>query len=227
MSPSGRFLGSLYDAGHSNVALVEWSFDDPHDGTVDKDKLTRYGNTNQTEWNAWHADDPEICCNGVCVGIGATHPRWSRNSDKWYILDLGWRHRFAGCGRNQILVNWQDSISINVSRNNRSCSELEGEGCANFVKDEFEQNYAGDFLVQSPIDDVNEDLRQYLDVSYARRQSNMNPFVKGAQNSASAAVRICNARGETVKAASLPAGVYFIQMFEARRVFTKRIVVKK
>jgi hypothetical protein len=156
ISPSGNLFAWTVDAGHAGLLYRTWDSRQTCDGTVIWE-----------DYNAWavNAATMATTCTGfgqtVTVGIGFEGNRWSANSDKWLCLGLGFppEGRFAKCGKNQVLVNWQDKKTIMVSFNPRASCKSSPELCDKHSTDPRLYNEAGDFWVTGPDAEINADLR--------------------------------------------------------------------
>jgi len=182
VSPSGQWLMYLSDGTHAYMVIRNWDKTNPDDPKM---PFSAYPQINGWAVNssafkthcAWYEYANGI---DISLGFGMDCNRWSSNSDKWLCLHMGWLESQSGsgrdgiCGANQVLVNWQDSIAVNVSKNPRACAD-NGVFAPTCDKDspasEFRRNDAGDFIVTAPIADVNQDLRQYLTNNLERRMT--------------------------------------------------------
>jgi hypothetical protein len=109
------------------------------------------------------------------VGLGASGGgnRFSANSDKWISSDIGVGifARYQSCSGNQILINYIDKKTINVSRNPRSCLDSSyNRNCSFAVNGRWTYNEAGDFFVTAPREDILPELQRYVEISAGRER---------------------------------------------------------
>jgi len=104
ISPSGQMTAG-YMGGHDHCG-INWGVGTSHQACYDV--VTDLTLANQNSWAA-----PEQ------VGIDAEHIKWARNSDKWVLQEVGWFGHAAqlSLGSNQVVGNWVDQVSINISKN--------------------------------------------------------------------------------------------------------------
>lgn len=157
VSPSGLKVSWQTDAGHTRRDWSPWGMNDSG------------GSFNYRDWNDWSVDGSFACTHNslwtetVGLGIVEKGNRWSRNSDKWLVLQMGWwpEGRFAKNGSNLVIVNYVDSVSLNVTRYPRFASDrypIPGD-CPTTQSAERYQVHHGDFWLRAPLDDVHEPLR--------------------------------------------------------------------
>jgi hypothetical protein len=101
------------------------------------------------EVKQWTGQDP---------GRGGELIRWSANSDKWFLQQVGWYgHAMeVAWGSNQLLLNWSDGEAIITSANPRNNKED--------INSIFYCNTAGDFWVQGPEGKLETAEGQWADV---------------------------------------------------------------
>lgn len=160
LSPSGLWRLNYNNAGHTDLTFVHWDTDEKQAFNI-------------PDYNAWSVTRKmAIDCKGLDITIGGGHndaPRFSANSDKWIVTGRGWPGkpnfgRYSSCSRNQVLINWVDRIAVPTTRHFRSCES--DDYCSNSeVSDSTHDLESGHFWVKAPIEDINEDLRQYVDGS--------------------------------------------------------------
>jgi hypothetical protein len=169
-SPSGKCI--CYASGGSHIYMIVKDWDkykssDPMD----------IGMNSYPDINNWAVNSSSLAThcvwsdvNGgidVSLGLGTDCNRWSCNSDKWLCFFMGWPEgdgasgRYAFCGSNQVLINWQDHVAVNASKNARACAPAEmSSGCDKDAGPAaYHRNDAGDFYVSGPSEDINADLR--------------------------------------------------------------------
>jgi hypothetical protein len=92
VSPTGTYVMTMGTLNHDALSFSTWS------GT----SLGTIGLNTMSNWG------------GGFFGLGTGGGnRWSCNSDKWICIAAGWHGRDGA--NNTVLVNWQDSIALNVT----------------------------------------------------------------------------------------------------------------
>ncbi|MBD3321360.1 MAG: hypothetical protein GF350_09730, partial [Chitinivibrionales bacterium] len=161
MAPSGNYFSYWTDSWHSQ----------PQIHTLNSDFSTsKEIQMAPADYNGWATNSPfDITCgsqSGITIGTGGEEPNWSCNSDQWVCYQFGWppESRFLRCGSNTTLINWQQERAIMVSKDHRGkCIwDVDGQQCDSHSQQPRLSNEAGDFWCATP-DEVNEDLRQYVD----------------------------------------------------------------
>jgi len=104
ISPSGQ-LTAAYSGGHDRC-YINWGVGTSHVACFDP-----VATLSLADQNSWAAPEE--------VGIDAEYIKWARNSDKWVLQRVGWIGHGAeiNLGSNQVVGNWVDQVSINISKN--------------------------------------------------------------------------------------------------------------
>jgi hypothetical protein len=171
IAPSGNYYIGTTDAAHVHIQLYR------HQDLIDSVKDS-YKTISTQDYNAWcvNCEGISYICGDqtITVGSGFQGNRMSVNSDEWICIGLGHKAgggRFGDCGSNQVLCNWKREKTIMVSFNPLSCPNAEdAQQCSPHVDNQTKTNAAGTFWVSGPAEEINEDLRQYVDVT-----GNSNP----------------------------------------------------
>jgi len=106
---------------------------------------------------------------GEYIGQGAELIRWSANSDKWVMQKIGnYKDGHAGYNNqssNQVVVNFVDSVAINISKNPVPPHNLPDDPEFAPFGTVFYNNDAGDLWVDDPVN--NADKNKYEDLKGA------------------------------------------------------------
>jgi hypothetical protein len=170
LSPSGTYLLDFGSGAHTVYDMQTWG----NTGHCSNDLPS------VSSYNAWCVNCAgwDTCTKDASgatvdpfyytVGAGASgnQNRFSVNSDKWFCSDIGMGNmgRYQPCSGNQILINWVDHKTINVSRNPRSCLNASDPQCKQNVPNRWSFNEGGSFIVTAPATDILPELRNYLAV---------------------------------------------------------------
>ena len=102
VSCGGNFLAHYYGGQHSDMFCSKW-----HPGFVEGYDINWIPDV-----EGWLGEKITLPNNG-----GADLIRWSVNSEKWVLRQIGWCGQATPLtyGSNQIAVNWKDNQAINVS----------------------------------------------------------------------------------------------------------------
>jgi hypothetical protein len=172
LSPSGSYLLDFGSGAHTVYDMQTWG----NTGGQCSNDLPSVANYNAWCVNcaAWDTCDKDNNGGAIdpfyyTVGAGASgdQNRFSVNSDKWFCSDIGNGNmgRYQMCSGNQVLINWVDHKTINVSRNPRSCLGSPNDPqCRVNVPNRWIANEGGSFLVTAPADDIIPALRPYVGV---------------------------------------------------------------
>jgi hypothetical protein len=162
VSPSGTMKSFQLNSAHSERLWWTW------DGVMPRDS----GAFNRLEWNRWSVDKLLGCIYTVgdvtwqeYVGDGIVEQcnRWCRNSEEWMVLPMGWAYkgRYSKNNSNLVLVNFRDSLSLNVTRYPRFVSAQYpiAENCT-YAGTVVKRVGHGDFWLQAPLESVYAPLRE-------------------------------------------------------------------
>jgi hypothetical protein len=163
MGPSGTIISSGGGSGHTQryVRSVDTTTGVETDITqfTSEDYDSRKWCTDPE--NYWLRLIGENTYDTVFVGGGYNESvcRFTVNSDEWNCLMIGWEGRFCNAGCNNVVINWKDSLSLNVSKIT-PCRKQDGvyifkgtEGCDNTSIN------AMAFWLGSPTEEIIEPLR--------------------------------------------------------------------
>ena len=113
ISPSGTIVGHYMGGNHIEMWMTDVNTCKPlNPGTTANPygcvylKKDANGGDNLETWAA------------ESLGNGCEHIKWSRNSDKWVMQDVGWwghAERIAW-GANQVVMNWKDKVALNITK---------------------------------------------------------------------------------------------------------------
>jgi hypothetical protein len=126
---SGHYSASYYGVGHNFIDLHYLKMQPGH-----SEHFARITVEEAAEWAGKGS-----------VGKGAEWIRWSCNSDKWVLQQIGWKghaNRLDVSGSNAVYINWVDEDAIMVTENPKNNDE--GQNSISHC------NTAGDFWVQPP-----------------------------------------------------------------------------
>jgi len=157
ISPSGKHVVFLTDAGHVGLRWHNWDGSATPNGGMDSKSLS--------------------CIGFSCSGMGGMdRNRWSCNSDKWLCLCVGWvpGGRFGKNGSNQVLYNWIDKKGICSSQSKSSSVQVDAGdfwvSSLDDVNENLKQYVAGR---DTWIDYYNESG------AVGTKQSSVSPFISG------------------------------------------------
>jgi hypothetical protein len=172
ISPSGLLVGHQTNAAHNERKWNTWGGDETEEKAY-----------NYKQWNSW-SPVTELACNlteekkidGVWVtipwvenlgyGVIETGNRWSRNSDDWMVLQIGWapEGRSGQNNSNLCIVNFKEFRSLNVTGYGRFVGGDYKEDdfgpypCAHTAAEARVTH--GDFWLQSPLSAVYAPLQE-------------------------------------------------------------------
>jgi hypothetical protein len=129
MGASGHYSASYYGVGHDFIDLYHWDFTEGHSEKIRRITVSEAADLAGVD----------------TVGTGAEWIRWSCNSDKWVLQQIGWKghaNRLDKSGSNAVYINWVDDEAIMLTDN--PSNDDEGENSISYC------NTAGDFRVTPP-----------------------------------------------------------------------------
>ncbi len=223
MGASGLYSASYYGVGHDFIDLYYWDFSEGH-----SEKIKRITVSEAADFA------------GVdTVGDGAEWIRWSCNSDKWVLQQIGWKghaNKLDKSGSNAVYINWVDEEAIMLTDNPSNTDENAISYC----------NTAGDFWVKPPLGKEGHIQRRdgsWVAVEHASRtngralKTNASPTatfscafaggaleISGIERFSSAAVTVCDLQGRTIfeqnvagdvvrlDAVRIPAGAFLVHI---------------
>ena len=228
LSPSGSYLLDFGSGAHTVYDMQTWG----NSGHCSNDlpSVSSYNAwcVNCAGWDTCTKDGSGATVDPFyyTVGAGASgdQNRFSVNSDKWFCSDIGMGNmgRYAQCSGNQILINWVDHTTINVSRNPRSCMNASDPQCRQNVPNRWTANEGGSFIVTAPAADILPELRSYLMVGTSgnRPPGASRRALQNALNRSAAGVMVYDIRGVRIRS-QVGAGIRIVAQEAGRGVSAK------
>jgi len=212
ISPSGSVVGSYFAGAHTEMQL--------NDNTP---------NVYDFGWGKGVPLSKVAEWAGENVGSGCELIRWSANSDKWVMQNVGW-YGHAGAiatGSNSVACDWVDQVAFNITKNPKPPSTAQGTLFIN--------NCTGDMWISDPANNPNcanyEDLSgvwhavpgatAISDYRSGGRRSSPASGVSGFGHDATTAIDM---HGRIISSRSVLHGIYFRVSFADKGIYSHREV---